>query len=135
MKVELKGTDKQIAWANDIRKEVIRGWEQVKARLIEARVNKSRNEQMKEKYERTIKFVDDMLNNENAKFWIDTFSSDIKPRYIKSEDDRIDQLGFVFITVREIVKKNMKEYDLSGSLADAIQKYGVSGTTYLKEAN
>lgn len=68
--VALKGTEKQVAWAENIRKEAVEKIERV---LKESEEWGNAKRGRAKAYARTIKIFEEMKRNESAAFWIEQF--------------------------------------------------------------
>ena len=73
-KVQMKGSEKQIKWAEDIRKDLVKIVENSKKGFIALAERKGLwNGQFKEDIEATMRVVEDLLNNDDAKWYIENF--------------------------------------------------------------
>ena len=73
-KIQMKGSEKQIKWAEDIRKDLIKIVENSKKGFITLAERKGLwNGQFKEDIEATMRIVEDLLNNDDAKWYIENF--------------------------------------------------------------
>lgn len=68
---EMKGTEKQVKWANDIRERVITLQDWVMENTKDVKTSKKRPEAK----EIVINEMNEVLNNNDAKFWIDNFQN------------------------------------------------------------
>lgn len=79
--VELKGTERQIAWAEDIRKDLVKLLEDIKANkknILNTCEDEDDKAKMVKSYNRTIERVEKALNEEtSAKFYIEEVRDDI----------------------------------------------------------
>lgn len=66
---EMKGTEKQVAWANDIKKRVteIHNWVMENATDVKVREKRPKAKEI------AIEKMNNVLENDDAKFWIDNF--------------------------------------------------------------
>lgn len=104
--VELKGSDKQVAWAEDIRKEVVELIEKMENKVPELikQVEESRNRNVSEQYNADFKILKEFIyNKDHSKFYIDNFSAlSYNKRDIEKINNRYAKL--------EKTKKNEEYY-------------------------
>lgn len=94
--VELKGSEKQVKWANDIRKML----EEIKTELNTFDVSKFEKDSIEEDwYVKAADGLDKYLNTDSAKELIDKFSK-LKPYMIenlKKETSNYKKLGYISV--------------------------------------
>ena len=95
-KIKLKGTPKQVAWAEDIRKEIIPKIGRV---LKEAEEWANERRGRAKAYARAIEIFKEMKKNDDAAFWIETFGyrkthTEIVYSF-ENYIERMDEKGFV----------------------------------------
>ncbi|PFW61564.1 hypothetical protein [Bacillus sp. AFS075034] len=72
--VELQGTEKQVAWANDIRKDVKEMFSILKVKFMSEKAKKMEKESYRTKREVEFALYEEtILNNTSAKFFIENF--------------------------------------------------------------
>ena len=76
--VELKGTEKQIKWAADIRKELVETLELVKELDIKRKTRK--NKSFEESSKKVDSAIDFMSNQTDSKFFIDNYKDILKEK-------------------------------------------------------
>lgn len=76
--VELKGTEKQIKWAEDIRKELVETLELVKELDIKRKTRK--NKSFEESSKKVDSAIDFMSNQTDSKFFIDNYKDILKEK-------------------------------------------------------
>lgn len=122
--VELKGTEKQVAWAKAIREWVKKICDEA---LENGHIVKGFNDDRKAAFAAAI---DILMEKDQAKFWIESFGDTVKPRELEKLDgkelnDRFISAGQGIMEVmHEEVVPVMKERGIKGTSGIAIlQKY------------
>lgn len=116
---ELKGTPKQVAWAEDIRKWVARMFDDAKAHTDMIPQFTDQHLEAFEEAERII------FENDEAKFWIETFGHVLHPRELEGLEGRqlmseleyySDQVSQVVadVTRDQVKEKGMKTKGIRG---------------------
>ena len=94
--LKLKGTPKQVAWAKDIRKNVIPKIDRV-LKAAEQWANEKRGRA--KAYARALEIYEEMKKNDDASFWIETFAYRFTHTEIiysfENYIERIDEKGFI----------------------------------------
>lgn len=85
--VKLVGSEKQVKWAEDIRKEIVEIYEESKKAFIKSTTEKGKWEKNHEKYETAMKVIEEssIFNNESAKFYIENFGYAGSKEYVIRE--------------------------------------------------
>lgn len=83
--VQLVGTEKQVKWAEDIRKELVEMYEATKTAFIEKRKENGRWEKDGAKHEAAMIEIEKIFNNDSAKFYIEKFGYAGSKEYVLRE--------------------------------------------------
>jgi len=83
--VEMKGTEKQVAWANDIRERVVKLQNWMVENVTDLKVSKK----YPESKETVFNKINEVLQNDQAKFWIENFGD------VRSTDNLADVFAYL----------------------------------------
>jgi len=83
--IQLIGSEKQIKWAKDIRKELVEIVDTSKKSIIELAKERGLYERDSEKIEETMAVATSILNNDSAKFYIENFGYAGSKEYVLRE--------------------------------------------------
>lgn len=116
--VELKGTEKQVAWANDIRKNVFDMYQEIKTFV------RAYGDFRPERHEKTLELIEqELAAKDSAEFWIDYFKA--ATHFREKEDYRagmvIDSIYYLF-KERERVHVTRKEEGWKSKPFDLIKR-------------
>lgn len=98
--VALKGSEKQIAWAETIRVKAIECAEVVRKEIEDKASNSATDEKTKLAFEIIIKTIESLVNNDESSWWIDNRNS------LKSLDET---RNFIAYTANERFKEQIKK--------------------------
>lgn len=121
--MSLEGTEKQIAWANDIKKDVLEVFESAKPFLSKKAEDEEDLAEL-EYYERLL------YEETSAKFFIDHFGYMFKKADKKNRDIYLSKLSIIMSTALRTIAQHDKSNDFVGIVAqeliDAYQDYKYS---------